>query len=79
MIRRIILNVGIALILLLSQGVFASSGPLFNVTAIGTPAQVDITLTLNSKGPIGSQHYIVNALTVNISPTITNHVYPSAE
>ena len=65
-------------LVLLAQSTFAESGSLFQVTATGTPAQVNITLCLNAKGPSSCQNFIVSALNLTITTTIPNHVYPLA-
>ena len=78
MTKRMIVNIGVALFLMLIQVSAIAGGLLFNVSATGTPANVSITLCLNGKGPLSCQNYNVSALTLSISTTIPNHVYPLA-
>lgn len=59
------------------QTLFAGSGLLFNVSATGTPADVEITLCLNGKGALSCQNYNVSALSLNICAT-PKHSYPNA-
>ncbi len=77
MIKRLLMTFGMGLVLL-AQSTFAGSGALFQVTAIGRPAQVSITLCLNAKGPLSCQNFTVSALNLMITTTIPNHVYPLA-
>ncbi|MGC1182943.1 fibronectin type III domain-containing protein [Legionella sp.] len=77
MIKRMVIKTGVALLLMFCQTVFAESGLLFNVTATGVPANVDITLCLNGKGPISCQNYTVSALNLSIL-AVPNHFYSSA-
>lgn len=74
--KRMLVNIGVAWFLMLSQASAIAGGLLFNVSATGTPANVSITLCLNGKGPLSCQNYNVSALTLSISTTIPNHVYP---
>jgi hypothetical protein len=77
--KRIIIRFGVALFLMIGQSALAgSSGPLFNVSATGTPAEVSITLCLNGKSPLSCQNYNVSALTLSISTVAPNHVHPLA-
>ena len=78
MMKKMIAYIGVALLLLLGQSSFAGSAFLFQVTATGTPAQVNITLCLNGKGPLSCQNFNVLALNLSITTTIPNHVYPFA-
>jgi large repetitive protein len=71
-------TISVALLLMVCQSVFSGSGLLFNVSATGTPANVDITLCLNGKGPLSCQHYHVSALALSIRTTAPNHTYPAA-
>jgi hypothetical protein len=77
MLKKIVAHLGVALLLLFGQSVYASSGLLFNVTATGAPGNVSINLCLNGKGPLSCQNFNVSALTLSISPTVPNHVYPA--
>lgn len=77
MIKRLLMTLSTGLVLL-AQSTFAGSGALFQVTATGTPAQVNITLCLNAKGPSSCQNFTVSALNLTITTTIPNHVYPLA-
>lgn len=53
------------------------SGLLFNVSATGTPADVEITLCLNGRGALSCQNYNVSALSLNIC-AVPKHSYPNA-
>jgi hypothetical protein len=64
--------------LLMSQPAISRFDLLFNVSAMGNPANLNITLCLNGKGPLSCQNYTVSALNLSISTTIPNHVYPAA-
>ncbi len=75
MIKRMVATWALATLLLMGNA-FAGSGELFNVSATGTPANVNITLCLNGKGALSCQNYTVSALTLTISASIPNHVYP---
>jgi DNA-binding beta-propeller fold protein YncE len=70
-------SLAVSFFLMLSQTLFAGSGPLFRVSAFGTntPADVSITLCLNAKGPVSCQVYMVSALNFRIFTTIPNHLY----
>ncbi|MDR3476781.1 MAG: hypothetical protein P4M14_01965 [Gammaproteobacteria bacterium] len=59
------------------QASFAKSGLLFNVTANGLPAKLNITLCLNGNGSLSCQTYTVSASTLSIKTTIPNHTYPA--
>ena len=78
MINRMMLRVSAVLLLLLSQCAFAGTGTFFDVAAMGTPGTVSITLCLDAKGPLTCQKYNVSALTLSISTTVPNHLYPDA-
>lgn len=71
-------NISIALLLIVYHSMFAGNGLLFNVSATGTHAKVNITLCLNGKGPLSCQNYNVSAIKLNISTTPANHIYPFA-
>ncbi|MDR3479043.1 MAG: hypothetical protein P4M14_13560 [Gammaproteobacteria bacterium] len=77
MLKKILANLGVALLLLLGQSAYAGSGLLFNVAASGTPGNVSVNLCLNGKGPLSCQDYNLSALILNISPAVPNHVYPA--
>lgn len=66
-----------ALFALLISQTAASSGLLFNVSATGTPANLNITLCLNGNASLSCQNYTVSALNLSISTTIPRHVYPA--
>ncbi|MGC1182302.1 MAG: hypothetical protein WA877_05135, partial [Legionella sp.] len=68
------------LLLSISQLATANTGtgPLFNVTATGFSAEVNITLCLNGLGILSCQYYNVSALNLSISTIAHNHVYPAA-
>lgn len=71
-------NITVIFLLFGCQHVFSGSASLFNVSATGTPANMNITLCLNGKGRVSCQNYNVSALALNILTTIPNHVYPLA-
>lgn len=56
----------------------AGSRLMFNVSATGVPDNVSITLCLNGQAALSCQTYSASALTLLISTTIPNHVYPAA-
>ena len=72
-------RIGIALWLLMgvNQLIYAGAGSLFDVTATGAASTVSIRLCLNGKGALSCQDETVSALTLTISPSIRNHVYPA--
>jgi len=79
MIKRMIMQLSVVLLLTLGQSAIAgTNGLLFNVSATGASANVSIMLCLNGKGPVSCQNYNVSALTLSISTTVLNHVYPFA-
>lgn len=53
---------------------YASSGPLFDVTAVGAPLNLNIVLCLNGVGPLSCQNYHVSASNLTIFAT-PNHDY----
>ncbi len=65
--------------MMICQILFASggSGQFFNVSATGTPANVEITLCLNGRGALSCQNYNVSALSLNICG-VPKHFYPNA-
>ena len=75
-----LLNTSILLLLFIasSLGFAGASGPLFNISSFGAPANVSITPCLNAKGPLSCQTYTVSALNFRISTTIPNHLYSLA-
>jgi hypothetical protein len=77
MLKKILAHLGMALLLLFGQSVYAGSGLLFNVASSGAPGNVSINLCLNGNGPLSCQNFNVSALTLTISPTVPNHVYPA--
>ena len=76
MIKRMMAKLLLAMVLLMSQSVFAGNGLLFNVTSTGTPANISITLCLNGAGQLSCQNYTVTGLNLSIT-TVPNHTYPS--
>ncbi len=64
--------------LLTSSIIFAGKGLFFNIAATGTPVNLSITLCLNGTGALSCQNYTIPALSLSISTTIPNHVYPAA-
>jgi len=78
LIKRLLMSMGTALLLTLCLSAFAgTSGLLFNVSATGTPAEINITLCLNGQAALSCQNYTAKGLTLAIAPAIPNHVYPS--
>jgi len=77
MIQRSLAKIGLIFLLTWVVFAFAGTGSLFNVSETGSPDNVSIILCLNAKGSLSCQNYNVTALTLNISTTIPNHVYPS--
>ncbi len=75
-LKRILILLNV-LFVLISPKIAAGSGLFFNIVASGIPANLNITLCLNGKGPLSCQNYTVTALNLSISTTIPNHVYPS--
>lgn len=63
--------------LLIGQTARSQSGLLFNIAAIGAPANISLTLCLNGNGPISCQNYTASALSLNITTTISHHTYSS--
>ena len=76
--KRILIYMSFGFFLGLNQIALGSSAPLFTVLATGTPANVNITLCLNGKGPLSCQNFNVSASTLSIATTIPNHTYPFA-
>jgi hypothetical protein len=66
MLKKILAHLGVALLLLFGQSVYAGSGLLFNVASSGAPGNVIINLCLNGKGSLSCQNFNVYALTLNI-------------
>ena len=54
------------------------NGRLFNIESSGTPAQAQVTLCLNGKGPLTCEMLPVSGLELNINSTVPNHTYPFA-
>jgi len=73
MIKRILICI---LFLTGCQSIYAA--PLFNVSASGPAAQISLTLCLNGNGPLSCQNFTVSAITLSITTTIPNRVYPNA-
>ncbi|CEG56896.1 hypothetical protein [Legionella fallonii] len=71
-------NLCVALLLVVCQSTFAAKNLFFNVSATGTPANINLTLCLNGKSVLSCQHYNVSALALSILTTIPNHTYPFA-
>ncbi|HHF7365167.1 TPA: hypothetical protein ACPSKY_000260 [Legionella bozemanae] len=61
MIKRIMNNLLIVGMVLLSSLAYAKTGLLFKITQSGAPAAVDVILCLNGKGPLSCQNYHVSA------------------
>lgn len=69
----------ILILSLFSQFAFAQTeAPFFNVVASGTPGHVSMILCLDAIAPMSCQHYEADALSLSITTTIPNHVYPNA-
>jgi len=81
-LKLLTISQAILLSLFITPVVYANNdlgiGSLFNVSSSGTPANLNITLCLNSSGPISCQNYSVTGLTLSISTNIPNHSYPNA-
>ena len=75
MLKRM-MGLAIAILVPVSPCANAAQGALFNVTTTGTPADVVIRLCLNGIGELSCQNYQLSALSLQITPTILNHVYP---
>ncbi|CAM3061611.1 secreted protein [Legionella steigerwaltii] len=78
MIKYLRRNLVVALLLIVHQSAFSASSQFFNVSATGEPANLNITLCLNGKGPASCQDYKVSALTLTLFTTIPNHTYSFA-
>lgn len=76
--KRILATLIFWMIVSIGQTAFALSGLFFSVVATGTPANVNISLCLNGKGPLSCQQYNVSASKLKIATTILNHYYPAA-
>jgi hypothetical protein len=63
---------------LFTHTIYANPGALFQVQSSGTPGNVTMTLCLNGLGPLSCQKYSASSLNLIITPTITNHFYPTA-
>ncbi|KTD70803.1 hypothetical protein [Legionella tucsonensis] len=63
---------------LIYQNLWAGTGSLFSIMGSGTPAEVNITLCLNAKGPVSCQNYHVSAVNLSILTKTPNHTYPFA-
>lgn len=76
---KYIRNISAVLLMLTCQILFAGSGSglLFNVSATGTSADVEITLCLNGRGALSCQNYNVSALSLSIC-AVPKHSYPNA-
>lgn len=74
---KYIRNISVALLMMVCQITFAGSGLLFNVSATGTSADVEITLCLNGRGALSCQNYNISALSLNIC-AVLRHSYPNA-
>lgn len=75
--KRTLIAIVALFTMLLSKAIFAG-GLFFNITSSGNPANVNITLCLNAKGPLSCQNYNVSALNLSILTTVANHTYPAA-
>ncbi|VEB33468.1 hypothetical protein [Legionella cherrii] len=71
-------NTVVVFLLMVCHNVYSGGSTLFNVSATGIPAQVNLTLCLNGKRAVSCQNYNVSALTLSILTTIPNHTYPQA-
>ncbi len=77
MIKRIINNLSIIVLVLLSSLAYATPGFLFKISESGSFAAADVILCLNGLGPSSCQNYHVSSRSLAISTT-TNHYYPTA-
>src|SRR5689334_3935361 len=75
--QRTVISAIIFITALISSPGFAE-GLFFNVASSGNPANVNITLCLDAKGPFSCQRYNVSALDLTILTTIADHPYSSA-
>ncbi len=57
------------------SGAYSGTGSLFNISASGTAANLNINLCLNGSGPLSCQNYTVDALTLSITTNIPNRTY----
>ena len=80
MLQRIVNNLLIILVLSINHSALAASGPLFHIDESGIPIKVTSTLCLNVNGqlPLSCQNYTSHHSTLNIIPTVPNHVYSYA-
>ena len=62
----------------LFQAAHASSGPLFNINASGSPGNASFTLCLNGIGQISCQNFSASLLNLSITTTIPGHTYNDA-
>ena len=53
-------------------------GLLFNISASGTPNEINLRLCLNGKGVLSCQNYTVSSAYLTITTTISHHTYPYA-
>jgi choline dehydrogenase-like flavoprotein len=60
------------------QVLWANPGTFFTITNTGPPAEANITLCLNAKGPASCQTYDVSADNLSILTRIPRHTYPYA-
>lgn len=57
---------------------YAGSGLFFDVSATEKTEPLDITLSLDAKGPLSCQKYKVDGLRLTITTTVPNHLYKYA-
>lgn len=75
--KRLMNNLFIAAMILLSSLTYAQTGLLFKVSQSGATASADVILCLNGKGSLSCQNYHVSAQNLAIRTTI-NRSYPAA-
>ena len=68
--KRLINNLFIATMMLLSALTYANTAPLFNVVASGEPVSAEVKLCLNGKANLSCQKYTVKAKDLEISTTV---------
>lgn len=76
MLRKYIAWMLCAVLLSLSQLVWAQSGDLFSISSSGTVGSVQVRVCLNGKGPTSCENHTVSNFTLSINTTIANHTYP---
>jgi len=77
MLKNIISKFVLFLSLLFMQGTLHAAGGLFfDVQSGGDPANIEISLCLNGKGPVSCQKYTLSGLNVAIKANVPTHPQP---